>query len=238
MHTYIHTYIHTYKRIYINAYAHTHTNTYVQEYLVQLTLLYKRFATKAHLYETPRIIPKIFPTLNFPLKPNIVIYPSTIRRRYKPCNNSSSSVVINNRQQLLARVCFWFLYCWVSHNARRQFIVGSLTMQGGNLLLGLSQCKAAIYCRVPHNARRQLYPMSETLYICLSVHYILKNKTHSGRQQKSISYSVYSRQRSRLRHCATSRKVAGSITDVIIGIFHWHNPSGRTMSLWSTQPLK
>jgi len=22
-----------------------------------------------------------------------------------------------------------------------------------------------------------------------------------------------------------------------IGIFHWHNPSGRTMALWSTQPL-
>jgi hypothetical protein len=40
-----------------------------------------------------------------------------------------------------------------------------------------------------------------------------------------------------LRHCATSRKVAGSIPDGVIGIFHWHNPSGHTMahrwrSLW------
>jgi hypothetical protein len=35
-----------------------------------------------------------------------------------------------------------------------------------------------------------------------------------------------------LRHCATSRKVAGSI-----GIFCWHNPSGRAMSVGSTQPL-
>ena len=26
----------------------------------------------------------------------------------------------------------------------------------------------------------------------------------------------------------TSRKVAGSIPDGVIGIFHWHNPSGRT----------
>jgi hypothetical protein len=25
---------------------------------------------------------------------------------------------------------------------------------------------------------------------------------------------------------ATSRKVAGSITDGVIGIFHWHKPSG------------
>jgi hypothetical protein len=29
-----------------------------------------------------------------------------------------------------------------------------------------------------------------------------------------------------LRHCATSRKVAGSILDGVTGIFHWHNPSG------------
>ena len=40
-----------------------------------------------------------------------------------------------------------------------------------------------------------------------------------------------------LRHCATSRKVAGSIPDGVIGIFHWYNPSGRTMALGSTQPL-
>jgi hypothetical protein len=32
-----------------------------------------------------------------------------------------------------------------------------------------------------------------------------------------------------LRHCATNLKVAGSIPDGI-RIFHWHNPSGRTMA--------
>ena len=37
--------------------------------------------------------------------------------------------------------------------------------------------------------------------------------------------------RSGLRHCATIRKVVGSIPDGFIGIFHWHNPSGRTMAL-------
>ena len=42
---------------------------------------------------------------------------------------------------------------------------------------------------------------------------------------------------SRLRHCATSREVAGSIPDGVIIIFHWHNPSGRTMALGLTQPL-
>jgi len=38
-----------------------------------------------------------------------------------------------------------------------------------------------------------------------------------------------------LRHCATSRKVAGSIPGGVIGTFHWHNPSSRTMALASTQ---
>jgi len=39
-----------------------------------------------------------------------------------------------------------------------------------------------------------------------------------------------------LRRCATNRKVAGSIPDAIIGSFHLHNPSDRTMALGSTQP--
>jgi hypothetical protein len=38
-------------------------------------------------------------------------------------------------------------------------------------------------------------------------------------------------------HCATSRKVAGSIPDGVTRIFHWHNPSGRTVALGLTQPL-
>jgi hypothetical protein len=38
-----------------------------------------------------------------------------------------------------------------------------------------------------------------------------------------------------LRHCATSRKVASSIPDGVIGIFHWHNPSDSSLALGSTQ---
>ena len=34
-----------------------------------------------------------------------------------------------------------------------------------------------------------------------------------------------------LRRRAISRKVAGSIPDGVTGIFHWHNPSGRTTGL-------
>ena len=40
-----------------------------------------------------------------------------------------------------------------------------------------------------------------------------------------------------LRHCATSRKVAGPIPDGVTVIFHWLNPSGLTMALGSVQPL-
>jgi hypothetical protein len=38
-----------------------------------------------------------------------------------------------------------------------------------------------------------------------------------------------------LRHCATNRKVTGSIPDGVIGIFHSHNPSVRTTALGLTQ---
>jgi len=40
-----------------------------------------------------------------------------------------------------------------------------------------------------------------------------------------------------LRHCATNQKVAGSIPEDVIGNFYWHNLSGCTMALGSTQPL-
>jgi len=41
-----------------------------------------------------------------------------------------------------------------------------------------------------------------------------------------------------IRHCATSRKVASLIPGAFIAIFHLLNPSGRTLTLRSTQPLK
>ena len=49
--------------------------------------------------------------------------------------------------------------------------------------------------------------------------------------------AIKPRGRSWLKHCATCRKFAGSIPDGVIGILHWHNPSGRTIALGSTQPL-
>jgi hypothetical protein len=51
------------------------------------------------------------------------------------------------------------------------------------------------------------------------------------------TYTRGTRWRSWLRHCPTSRKAEGSIPFSFTGIFHWHNPSGHTMALGSTQPL-
>jgi hypothetical protein len=56
---------------------------------------------------------------------------------------------------------------------------------------------------------------------------------------EDIRATIYqnARWRSWLRHCATNREVAVSIPDGVIGNFHWQNPVGRTMALWSPQAL-
>ena len=73
---------------------------------------------------------------------------------------------------------------------------------------------------------RVIFP---TRLSCLS----LINRIVFGKDRKSRG----TRWRSRLRHCVTNRKVAGLITDGVIGIFHGHNPSDRTMALGLTQPV-
>jgi hypothetical protein len=40
-----------------------------------------------------------------------------------------------------------------------------------------------------------------------------------------------------LGHCATNRKVAGSIPDEVLGFFSWLHPSSRSITQGPTQPL-
>ena len=57
--------------------------------------------------------------------------------------------------------------------------------------------------------------------------------------QEFLVHLIYfrgTRSRSWLRHYATIRMVAGSIPDGVIGILHWHNPSGRTVALGLPYP--
>jgi hypothetical protein len=53
-----------------------------------------------------------------------------------------------------------------------------------------------------------------------------------------LPVNAYSTDRSTvINHTTTSRKVAGSIPDEVIGFFNWPNPSSLIMALGSTQPL-
>jgi hypothetical protein len=68
------------------------------------------------------------------------------------------------------------------------------------------------------NAPVQIYHLSEELNTIISIFY-------------KVTVAQW------LRLCATSRKVAGSISDGITGIFNRNNPSGCTLALGLTQPL-
>jgi hypothetical protein len=87
------------------------------------------------------------------------------------------------------------------------------------------------------------YPVSDSMSVAYpSTH----NVQNIILQDPSYSYSsiwqLYGARggaigRNWLRHCATRQKVVGSVPDGVTGIFHWHNPSGRTMALRLIQSL-
>ena len=121
-----------------------------------------------------------------------------------------------------------------------------------NLLFGAELCcKCVVSCHMYH-----LPPLSVILMFCIimPLHITFVNifncPEHIRRRGlpsspvvkiNSPSHSLLvgggTRWRSWLSHCATSRKVAGSIPDGVTGIFHWHDPSVRTVTLGLTQPL-
>jgi hypothetical protein len=73
----------------------------------------------------------------------------------------------------------------------------------------------------------------------LHVHKHVQNRMDLNYYPYHHHHHGSTRWRSWLKHCATNRKVAGSIPDIYIyiGIFHWHNLFGHPMALGSTQPL-
>ena len=79
-------------------------------------------------------------------------------------------------------------------------------------------------------ARKQFY-INKSGYVGNFFKYCIKSVNYASK------YAIYrvTRTRSCLRHWAASRKVAGPTPDCVTGIFHWHNPCGRTMSLGLTQ---
>ena len=82
------------------------------------------------------------------------------------------------------------------------------------------------------NQMSQSYKYSRSTILCQDYsHKVLVILHHYMVRKSGIAVEQW------LRCCATNRKVAGSIPDGLIGIFHWHNPSDRTIALGSTQPL-
>ena len=77
-------------------------------------------------------------------------------------------------------------------------------------------------------------------WITINFHLVLKkNERPTKIELLHVNTFIYStRLLSWLKHCTTSRKAADSIPGDVIEVFHWCNPSGRTMVLGSTQPLK
>ena len=63
----------------------------------------------------------------------------------------------------------------------------------------------------------------------------LKQSTSNHCPHYGITYRVL--RGLRLRRCASNWKVVGSNPDGVIGIFHSHNLSDRTMTMVSTQPI-
>jgi hypothetical protein len=90
-------------------------------------------------------------------------------------------------------------------------------------------CTAATECQTIRIINNKVIMLSSTNPLCYSRNVLLLVSVYQmyGGTGKRIC----------LRHYATSQEVAGSITDVVTGIFRWRNPSGRAMALGSTQPL-
>jgi hypothetical protein len=124
------------------------------------------------------------------------------------------------------------LKCRVNVNAATLSLKCRVNVNAATLSLkcrvNVNAATLSLKCRVNLNAA--------TLSLKCRVN--LNAATLSLKQIKPLYTCIWgTRWRSWLRHCDTSRKVADSTLDDVIGIFHWHNPSGRTMALGSTQPL-
>jgi hypothetical protein len=99
-----------------------------------------------------------------------------------------------------------------------------------NGLVRFAERRNLVSARVPSHFKRSL-PFS--LLIWMEEQWNLFSiRIYGGTSKKRGTWWC-----SWLRHCATSRKVAGWSPDVIGFFFHWHNPSGRTVALGLTQPL-
>jgi len=71
---------------------------------------------------------------------------------------------------------------------------------------------------------------------------IILIKTIQGNKESDRTFTMYDKKANDFIHNLTMNVsilgyAVAQMVDVAIGIFPWHNPSGRTVALRSTQPL-
>jgi len=105
-----------------------------------------------------------------------------------------------------------------------------------NIIMTIINIAVVFQLHIMHCVMK-LQPSNDMMFQRLTVSpYSRKiGETHQNKAITRLKWGT--RWRNSLRHCATSREVAGSIPVGVTGIFREHNPSGRTMALGSTQPL-
>ena len=107
------------------------------------------------------------------------------------------------------------------------------TWGGGGEISGMSR----LHCHIPLATHRSFLRSVKFRYPVGKADQQNQNSSVQYWYWQSFHFSRGTRWRSWLLHCDRRRKVAGSIPHGVIGIFHWHNPSGRTVALGLTQPL-
>ena len=157
-----------------------------------------------------------------------------------------------NRSAILA-------YAWGHRGWRWNFQYSQFSGQCS--IFAPSECKSKVFARHQPTCLWLLHSLFIIIFASQSIMFAvdtcsLTGKKINGTKQKELKeakkkknyasainkkhlrvYNGGTRWRSWLRHCATSRKVAGSIPDGVIEILLWHNPSGRTMALGLTLNL-
>ena len=160
----------------------------------------------------------------------------TLHAHCLPCTTDNTPGVTGSVQQLHERKQQNKQY----YTLRETFVVVVVVVVVSNLL-DLKTCFQFF-----NRQRHQLTFDSTSLliYFTRKVTNTLKNATAEKTkfyillwENAALYIGWGTRWRNWLRHSATNGKVAGSIPDGVTEIFHWHNPSGRTMALGLTQPL-
>jgi hypothetical protein len=140
-------------------------------------------------------------------------------------NMSNEYIFFTDQTALTFRICLVFSWLW-SVMARMRYKYSHVTSEVDETVSLPFQKQPSLMLECHQFIRNPLGWKGPR-------HYSLN--THQ-RYSAVTAHYCGTRWHSWLRHSATSRKVAGSTPDAVIGIFYWHNPSGRTMALGFTQP--